>query len=275
MIDATIVTSSNPFIYSQTQYLPDLQLEKTATAKRSWKTEALRNSRPSDDLRSAEFDNVWLARTLATFASKDGDEQWRIAKAYRTYLEQNRPPATAATLYFAAFPEFAHDKFQASKRQELNKAKKLLKPGKWGRKLVDKVPELYFYSLNMKNLGLHESYADSRFIYYTVVIEEIKAALRKHIPEPFAWKIEVGKAGNVHPHAIAPYAPLLRCLEGTKRMQAVEAGTEVYVIAYMLKPFAPWTQTNYGNFLRGRAENQASRLSPLSGNYGLGNSRTA
>jgi hypothetical protein len=127
----------------------------------------------------------------------------------------------------------------------------------------------------MKNLGLPASYADSRFVYYTVIMEEIKAALKKLILEPFAWKIEVGEAGNVHVHVIGPYAPALDYLMGSKRAKPIKLGTEVTVLAYLLKPAAPWTAGNYGIYLQARVENQGSRLSPLSGQFGLGNSRSA
>ncbi len=241
----------------------------------NWSTEYLRNSRPVNDLKRAEFDSTWLVRTLATFADKPSTEQQLIAKAYRDYLEQNKEPATAAQLYFAAFPNFAHDKFKRSTSGQLNAGKKLVEPGKWGYKLFSRLPEPYLYSLSMKNLGINASYADSRFIYYTAVIEEIKTALKKAIPEPFAWKIEVGKAGNVHTHAIGPFSTALEFLLGSERMKPIKAGTEANTIAYLLKPVAPWTQTNFTTYLQARAENQVSRLSPLAGKYGLGNSRTA
>lgn len=233
---------------------------------RSWKSERFRTSHSSsNDLLRAEFDDAWLARTLATFAGKTKREQFDIAKAYRTYLEKHHDPITAASLYFDNLAAFPQDRFKASKRQEQNKAKKIMEPGEWGHKLYSRLPEPYFYTLSMDNLGLPASYSDSRSIYYGVVIEEIKNALRERILQPFTWKIEVGESGNVQAHAIGPYSPVLDHLDRSKRMQAIAPGTEVNVLAYLFKPAAPWTAGNYGVYLQARAENQASRLSPLSG----------
>jgi hypothetical protein len=243
---------------------------------RDWTSERFRTSHDSsNDLHRAEFDDAWLARTLATFNDKDRKEQAKIAKAYRTFLEENHSPNEAAQLYFANFANFPHDKFKPSRRQDKIKAEKALEPGKWGYRLVSQVPELYFYSLSMDNLGLPASYADPRFIYYSVVTEDIKAALKKLIPEPFRWKIEVGKAGNVHTHAAGPFSHLLNHLEGSKRMQAIKPGTEVSTLAYTFKPVAPWTQSNYATYLQAKAENQTRNLPKLSGSYGLGYGRTA
>lgn len=119
----------------------------------------------------------------------------------------------------------------------------------------------------MANLGLPSTYADSRFVYYPLVIEEIKAAIEKLIPRPFSWKIEVGEAGNVHVHVIGPFAPALANLyfPGSVRFQPIKRGTEKRLIAYMLKPVAIYTEENYRNFLEARRDKQTAQLPRLSG----------
>ncbi len=217
----------------------------------------------------------WIRKAKLEMTGKTKPEQYRIVKTYWTHYFPNYTPQEGAALYFDNFAAFPPDRFKRSPRQERIKAENLMKPGEWGHRLYSRLPEPYFYSLSMKNLELPASYNDSRFVYYTVIIEEIKARLKEKIPEPFAWKIEVGEAGNVHVHVIGPYAPALDYLMGSKRAKSVKTGTEVTVLAYLLKPVAPWTAGNYGIYLQARVENQGSRLSPLSGQFGLGNSRSA
>jgi hypothetical protein len=127
----------------------------------------------------------------------------------------------------------------------------------------------------MTHLGLPIDYADPRFIYYPLVVEEIKAAIARFIPKPYAWKIEIGNDGAVHVHILGPYAPLLDHLifEGSKVAQPIRPGSEVTLLAYLSKPSAPFTAFNFAVYLEAKQRKQTAQLPRLSGQLGLKKSR--
>lgn len=218
---------------------------------------------------AADVITPWQDEKLAEHPTeKRSKAAFLIPKAYRTHYEAEYEPWEAAARYYAEFPAFAPRKFQTSTRQRKKAAEKALSLNGWAYKLFKQLEgQAFFYSLSMANLGLPGTYADSRFVYYPLVVAEIKAAIEKHIPRPFAWKIEVGEAGNTHVHIIGPFAPALANLyfPGSVRFQPVKRGTEKRLTAYMLKPAAIYTEENYRNFLEARRDKQTVQLPRLSG----------
>jgi hypothetical protein len=127
----------------------------------------------------------------------------------------------------------------------------------------------------MTHLGLPIDYADPRFIYYPLVVEEIKAAIARFIPKPYAWKVEVGNEGAVHSHIIGGYSAKLAHLifEGSKVAQPIRPGSEITLLAYLSKPAAPFTAFNYGIYLEAKQSKQTKTLPRLSGQLGIKKSR--
>jgi hypothetical protein len=197
------------------------------------------------------------------------DKAWPIARSYQKFVTANYTPQDAAALYFERYPDHPPDKFYSSEFKREAAAKRALQPAGWATKLIQRLDHpntrAYFYTLSVDNLGLNPSYADPRFMYYPLIVEEFKAALRKLLPAPFTWKLEVGTAGNAHLHAVAGYAPALDYLMGSERMKPIQPGTELTVLAYLEKPVAPWTPPNYANYLQAQAEKQTRTLPRLSG----------
>jgi hypothetical protein len=200
---------------------------------------------------------------------------WATARDYQRYCIYNYQPFEAGSLYYLSFPDFAPDKFYSTTWQRKAKARRALRPVGFATKLFNQLDHpntaIYFYSLHMTHLGLPVDYADPRYLYAPVIIQEIKAAIEKNIPKPFYWKIEVGRDGAVHVHIIGPYAPLLDHLvfEGSKVAQPVQPGTEVQLLAYLSKPPAPFTAANYGIYLASKAHKQTAQLPRLSGQIGI------
>ncbi len=207
------------------------------------------------------------------FAAKN-DSSWDTAREYQLALA-NESPTEKARRYFAKYPSHPPDKFYTSTRQRTKAANKALQPSGWASRLLKQLgypnTPAYFYTLSAGNLGLPIDYADPRYLYAPTVIAEIKAAIAKHIPQPYYFKIELGIDGAVHVHAIGSHAPALAHLahEGSKRVQAIRPGTEVQLLAYLAKPIAPWSAANYGSYLEAVAQKQTKTLPRLSGQIGL------
>jgi hypothetical protein len=206
----------------------------------------------------------------------ESDKNWKAAREYRNSLD-NESPTEKAHCYFARYPNYPIDKFYSTTRQRKAKAKHALKSSGWAQRLFDQLgypntnTPAFFYSLSVSNLGLPIDYSNPQFIYYPLVIAEIKTAIAKHIPKPLYWRIEVGRDGAVHVHLIGPHAPLLSHLagEGSKRVQAIRPGTELTLLAYLSKPTAPWSAANYGIYLEAKANKQTKYLPQLSGQLGI------
>jgi hypothetical protein len=204
----------------------------------------------------------------------ESEKDWKAARDYQLALATETPTETAYR-YFAKYPNYPPDRFYTSTRQRLASANKALRPTGWATKLFNQLgyPQrpAYFYTLAVANLGLPIDYADPHFMYYSVVIAEIKAAIAKHIPQPYYWKIEVGIDGAVHVHVIGPHAPALAHLAHpqSKRVQAIQPGTEVRLLAYLSKPVAAFTAQNYGIYLQAKATKQTKALPNLSGQLGI------
>jgi hypothetical protein len=203
------------------------------------------------------------------------DKDWAKARAYRDSLDRESP-ADRATRYFARYPAYPPDRFHSTGAARKAAAAKALQPVGWATKLFQQLDHpnspAYFYSLHMTHLKLSVDYADPRFMYYPLVVEEIKAAIAAHVPAPYYWKLEVGLEGAAHVHLIAgrPHQQLTHLVfDGSKVIQPVRPGTEAQLVAYLAKPTAPWTASNYGIYLEAVAAKQTSRLPNLSGQVGL------
>ncbi len=222
---------------------------------------------------AAGFDD-WQKEPLPEHAPKT-NKDWAKARAYRKLCEKFEP-LEAARLYLDAYPDHAPDAFHTTGYQRKAKAKAALQPSGWATRLLAQLDHpstpAYFYSLHMGHLGLPIDYADPRFRFYPLVIEEIKEKIAAKIPAPYHWKAEVGKDGALHVHLIAArpppqLAPLAH--EGSKVIQRIRPGTEARLLAYLSKPTAPFTAANYANYLHAKQHNQATRLPNLSGLVGV------
>jgi hypothetical protein len=232
---------------------------------------------PEIEIISAGFDTAWYEEQLPEHTDKT-DKNWQAVRDYRDSLD-NESPTEKAHRYFARYPSYPPDRFYSSTRQRLASAKRALRPVGFATRLFKQLgcpnTRAYFYSLHMKHLGLPIDYADPRFIYYPLIIAEIKAAIARFIPKPYAWKIEVGNEGAVHLHIIGGYSPLLDHLvfEGSKVAQPIRPGSEITLLAYLSKPAAPFTAFNYAVYLEAKQSKQTKTLPRLSGQLGLKKSR--
>jgi hypothetical protein len=230
-------------------------------------------SAPENNYFPARETEDWQYEQLDNHPAKS-DKLWNEARAVRDFLA-DRTPAQQAQEYFDRYPNYPPDRFYTSTRQRKAKAKHTLQLSGWATKLLGQLGHpttpAFFYTLSVANLGLPIDYADPRYLYAPTVIAEIKAAIAKHIPKPFYWRVEVGRDGAVHVHLIAQAAPLLSYLagEGSKRVQAIRPGTELALLAYLAKPTAPWSAANYATYLEAVAHKQTSRLPNLSGQLGI------
>jgi hypothetical protein len=204
----------------------------------------------------------------------ENDSSWDTVRKYRDSLD-NETPTEQAHRYFAKYPNYPPDRFNISTSKRKKAAKAALQPVGWASRLLGQLnwpnTPAYFYTLSTGNLGLPIDYADPRYLYAPTVIAEIKAAIAKHIPQPYHWRVEVGTHGTLHVHAIGPHAPALAHLAhpNSLRVQAIRPGTELRPFAYLHKPVALWTASNYGIYLQAKATKQTSRLPNLSGQIGL------
>ncbi len=228
---------------------------------------------PSEKLFSGEVEMAWQDEKLLDHTDKT-DRNWQAVRDYRDSLD-NESPKEKAHRYFARYPSYPPDRFHTTTAARTRAAKRALQTTGWATKLFKQLnhpstPAL-FYSCHMTHLGLPIDYSDLRFIYYPLVVEEIKAAIARYIPHPYAWKIEIGNEGAVHPHIIGGYAPKLAHLifEGSKVAQPVRPGSEVTLLAYLSKPAAPFTATNYAIYLEAKQSKQTKNLPCLSGQRGL------
>jgi hypothetical protein len=211
------------------------------------------------------------------FAAKN-DSSWDTVRKYRDSLD-NESPTETAHRYFAKYPNYPPDRFNISTSKRKKAAKAALLPVGWASRLLKQLgyPNIpaYFYTLSAGNLGLPIDYSDPRYLYASTVIDEIKAAIAKHIPQPYHWRVEVGTHGTLHVHAIGPHAPALAHLAhpNSLRVQAIRPGTELRPFAYLHKPVALWTASNYGIYLQAKATKQTKALPNLSGQLGIKKSR--
>ncbi len=230
---------------------------------------------PSEKLFSAEVEIAWQDEKLLEHTDKT-DRNWKAVRDYRDSLD-NESPKEKAHRYFARYPSYPPDRFHTTSAARTRAAKGALRPVAWATKLFQQVNHPHttalFYSLHMTHLGLPLEYSDPRFIYYPLVVEEIKAAIARFIPKPYAWKIEIGNEGAAHLHILAGYAALLDHLifEGSKVAQPVRPGSELTLLAYLSKPAAPFTATNYAIYLEAKQSKQRKTLPRLSGQLGLKN----
>jgi hypothetical protein len=207
------------------------------------------------------------------FAAKT-DSSWDTARKYRDSLD-NESPTEKAHRYFAKYPNYPPDRFNISTSKRKKAAKAALLPVGWASRLLLQLEypntPVYFYTLAVGNLGLPIDYSDPRYLYAPTVIDEIKAAIAKHVPQPYHWRIEVGTHGTLHVHAIGPHAPALAHLAhpNSLRVQAIQPDTELRTFAYLHKPVALWSAANYGIYLQAKATKQTKALPNLSGQIGL------
>jgi hypothetical protein len=226
---------------------------------------------------AAGIEMAWQDETLPEHTDKT-DKNWQVVRNYRDSLD-NESPTEKAHRYYAKYPNYPPDRFYTSTRQRLASAKRALRAVGWASRLFHQLKHpntcAYFYSLHMPHLGLPIDYADPRFIYYPLVVEEMKAAIARFIPKPYAWKVEVGNEGAVHPHIIGGYSPKLAHLifEGSKVAQPIRPGSEITLLAYLSKPAAPFTAFNYAVYLEAKQRKQTAQLPRLSGQLGLKKSR--
>lgn len=225
---------------------------------------------------AASYDEPWIRKAKREMIGKSKPEQFRIVKTFWNHYGPKYEPQEAAALYLANFADFPPDAFRTTGYQRTAKAKAALRPAGWAARLLDQLGHpntpACFYSLHMTHLGLPVDYANPRFRFYPLVIQEIKAAIAAHVPAPYYWKLEVGRDHALHVHLIAArpgnqLAPLARA--GSKVIQPIRPGTEVRLLTYLSKPTAPFTASNYANYLAAKATNQATRLPNLSGQVGL------
>jgi hypothetical protein len=218
----------------------------------------------------AQDETTWQDEPLSEHAPKT-DKDWQRAREYRDSLDLETPTDRAAR-YYAKYPNYPPDKFHTTGAARKAAAAKALKPTGWATRLFKQLDHpntpAYFYSLHMTHLGLPVDYADPRFIYYPLVIAEIKAAIAKHLPRPYYWKLEVGNEGSAHVHLIAGPSHSLDHLifNGSKVIQPIRPGSEVRLLAYLSKPAAPFTASNCATYLEAK---QTSRLPNLSGQVGV------
>ncbi len=204
----------------------------------------------------------------------ENDSSWDTVRKYRDSLD-NETPTEQAHRYFAKYPNYPPDRFNISTSKCKKAAKAALLPVGWASRLLKQLgypnTPAYFYTLSAGNLGLPIDYSDPRYLYAPTVIDEIKAAIAKHIPQPYHWRIEVGTHGTLHVHAIGPPAPALAHLAhpNSLRVQAIRPGTELRTFAYLHKPVALWSASNYGIYLQAKATKQTKALPNLSGQIGL------
>jgi hypothetical protein len=223
---------------------------------------------------SAAETEDWKYEQLSEHALPD-HRDWEAARYYQHYCFSNYEPFEAGSLYYLSFPDFAPDKFYSTTWQRKAKARRALRPVGWGTRLFKQLgypnTPVYFYSLHMRHLGLPVDYADPRYLYVPVIIQEIKAAIAQIIPAPYYWKLEAGNDGALHVHILGLCAPLLDYLifEGSKVAQPIRPGTEVQLLAYLSKPPAPFTAFNYGIYLEAKAHKQTKQLPRLSGQIGI------
>ncbi len=208
------------------------------------------------------------------YFSAENDSSWDTVRKYRDSLD-NESPTEKAHRYFAKYPNYPPDRFNISTSKRKKAAKAALLPVGWASRLLAQLgypnTPAYFYTLSTGNLGLPIDYADPRYLYAPTVIDEIKAAIAKHIPQPYHWRVEVGTHGTLHVHAIGPHAPALAHLAhpNSLRVQAIRPGTELRTFAYLYKPVALWSASNYGIYLQAKATKQTKALPNLSGQIGL------
>jgi hypothetical protein len=226
---------------------------------------------------SAGFDTAWQDEPLLEHTDRT-DKNWESVRKYRDSLD-NQSPTEQAHRYHARYPSYPPDRFYTSTRQRLASAKRALQPVGFATRLFKQLEHpkthAYFYSLHMRHLDLPLDYSDPRYIYYPLVVEEIKAAIGRFIPKPYAWKVEVGNEGAAHLHIIGGYSPKLAHLifEGSKVAQPIRPGSEVTLLAYLSKPAAPFTAFNYAVYLEAKQSKQTKTLPRLSGQLGLKKSR--
>jgi hypothetical protein len=228
---------------------------------------------PPEKIFSAREIEDWQYEHLSEHALPN-HRDWAAARDYQRYCFSNYEPFEAGSLYYLSFADFAPDKFYSTTRQRKAKARHALRPVGFATKLFNQLGHntpAYFYTLSVGNLGLPIDYANPSYLYAPTVIAEIKAAIAKHIPKPYCFKIELGIDGAVHVHAIGPHAPALAYLAHpqSKRVQVIRPGTEVQLLSYLSKPVAPFTAQNYGIYLQAKATKQTSRLPNLSGQLGI------
>jgi hypothetical protein len=214
---------------------------------------------------------AWQDEPLPSYTDKT-DRNWQAVRDYRDSLD-NESPIEKAHRYYAKYPKYPPDRFHTTGAARTRAAKRALQPTGWGTKLFQQLgypyAPAYFYSPHMWHLGLPVDYSDARFIYYPLIIAEIKKAIAALIPRPYAWKIEVGNEGAVHPHIIGGYSPKLAHLifEGSR---VVERVYEPFgLLRYLSKPAAPFTATNYAIYLEAKQSKQTAQLPRLSGQLGL------
>ncbi len=222
---------------------------------------------------------LYLPSTPENNFASESDKNWQAAREYKNSLD-NESPTEQAHRYYAKYPNYPPDRFYTSTRQRKGKARHALRPAGWATRLFDQLGHsttpAYFYSLHMTHLGLTVDYADPRFMYYPLVIQEIKATIAAHVPAPYFWKLEVGRDHALHVHLIAA-RPLDRLahlvFDSSKVIQPIRPGTEVQLLAYLSKPTAPWTSANYANYLEAKATKQTAQLPRLSGQIGIKKAR--
>jgi hypothetical protein len=235
---------------------------------------------PPEIIFAAGFDD-WQKEPLAEHASKQNKEQeWFYANSYHQHCLERYEPREAARRYFDAYPDFARDKFYTTGRRREDAAKAALaKPTAWATKLFKQLDypntPAYFYSLHMTHLGLPDTYADPRFIYYQAVVDEIKAAIAANIPKPYYYKLEVGQHSGLHVHLIASTAPPLAHLEGSRLAERVYE--PFGLLRYLAKPVAPFTAFNYATYLEARSTRPSTgkgrNVPTLSGRVGVSRQR--
>jgi hypothetical protein len=238
---------------------------------------------PSDtrkNEKTAADETAWQTEPLQNHASRERSEEWEFARTYRKLCE-HYPPAKAASLYLSDFSAFPPDRFYTSTAKRKAAAKKALSPTGWATRLLKQLnypnTPVYFYSLHMGHLGLPVAYSASASIYSATVIEEIKAAIEKHVPKPYYWKLEVGLEGAAHVHLIAHASNSLDYLlfEGSEVIKPLIPGRETGLFRYLSKPAAPFTELLYADYLQAKQDKQTGNLPTLSGQPGLARKKRA
>jgi hypothetical protein len=146
---------------------------------------------------------------------------------------------------YSGFKQRVPSRFVNSNQTRTGRARRALKPGKYGSRLFEELSYPFvpcLYSLQHHHLGLDATFARSELIYDPPAIEVWLSVIRQHIVPPYMYKLEVGKGnvsmalGELHVHLIAEEdAGLLHIPRTGEIIKPIQEGTEEKVLKYLYK----------------------------------------
>ncbi len=151
---------------------------------------------------------------------------------------------------YSGFSGVIPSRFVDSSQTRTGRARRALKPGKYGSRLFNELSYPFvpcLYSLQHHHLGLDATFARSELIYDHPAIEVWLRAIRQQIEPPYMYKFEVGKGSNasmalgeLHVHLIAEEdAGLLHIPRTGEIVKPIQKGTGEKVLKYLYKVPVP------------------------------------